>query len=74
MEKTGSNTLVVNGGGIVDFFQNPLPASNVNSMMGNRDVLREITEACHAAGIRVIARVDFRGCGGEDIPAISRMV
>ena len=61
MEKTGSNTLVVNGGGIVDFFQNPLPASNVNSMMGNRDVLREITEACHAAGMRVIARVDFRG-------------
>ena len=61
MEKTGSNTLVVNGGGIVDFFQNPLPASNVNSMMGNRDVLKEITEACHAAGMRVIARVDFRG-------------
>ena len=61
MEKTGSNTLVVNGGGVVDFFQNPLPASNVNSMMGNRDILQEITEACHAAGIRVIARVDFRG-------------
>jgi len=40
MEKTGSNTLVVNGGGVVDFFQNPLPASNVNSMMGNRDVLQ----------------------------------
>ena len=61
MEKTGSNTLVVNGGGIVDFFQNPLPAANINSMMGSRDVLKAITEACHAAGLRVIARVDFRG-------------
>ena len=61
MEQTGSNTLVVNGGGIVDFFQNPLPAGNVNSFMGKRDILKEITEACHAAGMRVIARVDFRG-------------
>src|SRR5882757_1322975 len=29
MEKSGSNILVVNGGGIVDFFQNPLPAANI---------------------------------------------
>lgn len=61
MEKTGCNTLVVNGGGIVDFFQNPLPAANINSFMGRNDILKEITEACHAAGIRVVARVDFRG-------------
>jgi hypothetical protein len=61
MAETGSNTLVVNGGGIVDFFQNPLPAANVNAFMGKRDILKEITEACHAAGMRVIARVDFRG-------------
>ncbi len=61
MEKTGCNTLVVNGGGIVDFFQNPLPAANVNSFMGKNDVLREITNACRKAGMRVIARVDFRG-------------
>lgn len=61
MEKTGCNTLIVNGGGIVDFFQNPLPAANINKFMGTRDILKEITEACHAAGIRVIARVDFRG-------------
>lgn len=61
MEKSGCNTLVVNGGGIVDFFQNPLPAANINSFMGKRDILKEITTACHAAGIRVIARIDFRG-------------
>ncbi|MEO5601768.1 MAG: hypothetical protein ABIR06_12655, partial [Cyclobacteriaceae bacterium] len=61
MEKSGCNTLVVNGGGIVDFFQNPLPAANINSFMGKRDILKEITTACQSAGIRVIARVDFRG-------------
>jgi len=61
MVSTGCNTLVVNGGGIVDFFQNPLPAANVNPFMGKRDVLMEITKACHEAGFRVIARVDFRG-------------
>jgi hypothetical protein len=61
MRKAACNTLVVNGGGIVDFFQNPLPLANVNRFMGGRDILREIATACRAAGLRVIARVDFRG-------------
>ncbi|MCC9167587.1 alpha-amylase family protein [Pontibacter harenae] len=61
MKKTGCNTLVINAGGIVDFFQNPLPAANINPYMGNRDILKEITEACHTEGIRVIGRIDFRG-------------
>jgi putative glycosyl hydrolase-like family 6 (GHL6) protein/glycosyl hydrolase family 42 (putative beta-galactosidase) len=53
--------LVINGGGIFDFFQNPLPMANVNVHMGNRDILREISTACREAGFHVIARVDFRG-------------
>lgn len=61
LTKGGYNTLCVNAGGIVDFFQNPLPAANVNRMMGNRDILKEITTACQKAGIKVIARIDFRG-------------
>jgi hypothetical protein len=61
LEKGAYNTLCVNAGGIVDFFQNPLPAANINRMMGNRDILREISTACKNAGIKVIARVDFRG-------------
>ncbi|MBA4055743.1 MAG: hypothetical protein C0490_13590, partial [Marivirga sp.] len=61
MKKTACNTLIVNAGGIVDFFQNPLPAANINSFMGKRDILGEISEACHADGIRVIGRIDFRG-------------
>ncbi|MCC5932590.1 MAG: hypothetical protein JJU28_25315, partial [Cyclobacteriaceae bacterium] len=61
MQKAHCNVLVVNAGGIVDFFQNPLPASNINPFMGSRDILKEITDLCKTAGIRVIARVDFRG-------------
>lgn len=61
LRKGSYNTLCVNAGGIVDFFQNPLPAGNVNRLMGNRDILQEITAACKNAGIKVIARIDFRG-------------
>jgi hypothetical protein len=61
MQKAACNLLVVNAGGIVDFFRNPLQAANPNGFMGDRDLLKEITEACRRAGIRVIGRVDFRG-------------
>lgn len=61
LQKGNYNTLCVNAGGIVDFFQNPLPAANINRMMGERDILGEITAACHEADIKIIARVDFRG-------------
>ncbi len=61
LKQNACNALVINVGGIVDFFQNPLPAANVNRFMGDRDILEEITTACHAEGIKVIGRVDFRG-------------
>ncbi|HTE27235.1 alpha-amylase family protein [Flavitalea sp.] len=65
MQDTGCNVLVINAGAIVDFFQNPLPAAMVNKFMGKRDILKEITIACKAAGIRIIARIDFRGAEEE---------
>lgn len=61
MKKAGCNTLCVNAGGIVDFFRNPLPAANVNRYMGDRDILKEISNACKAEGFKLIARIDFRG-------------
>jgi hypothetical protein len=61
MKSSACNTLIVNAGGIVDFFQNPLPAANLNRFMGDRDILKEITQACRAEGIRVVGRIDFRG-------------
>jgi hypothetical protein len=56
-----ANVLVINGGGVVDFFQNTLPLANVNPYLDGRDLLEEVVTACHANHIRVIARVDFRG-------------
>jgi hypothetical protein len=61
LKKGSYNALCLNAGGIVDFFQNPLPAGNVNRLMGDRDVLKEITTVCKKAGIKVIGRIDFRG-------------
>ncbi|EON77547.1 Beta-galactosidase [Lunatimonas lonarensis] len=59
--KSGANVLCVNAGGITDFWQNPLPAANLNPFLKGRDILKDISEACKAKGIRVIGRVDFRG-------------
>ena len=65
MNTAHANTLVVNGGGVVDFFQNTLPLANVNPYIGKRDLLAEIVDGCHRANIMVIARVDFRGVNKE---------
>ena len=61
LRQSHSNCLVVNAGGIFDFFPSPLPCANPIPQLGGRDVLREISTACREAGIRVICRVDFRG-------------
>jgi hypothetical protein len=61
LQKAGYNTLSANAGGITDFFQNPLPAANINPFMGDRDILKEMTTACKNAGINFMCRVDFRG-------------
>ncbi len=61
LQETHANVLVINAGGIVDFFQNPLPAANINPFLEGRDLLKEIVTACHQADIKVIGRIDFRG-------------
>lgn len=66
MKQTHCNVLVVNAGGIIDFFDNPLPAANPNRFFTEGDdLLRDIVKACHDAGFKVIARVDFRGVKKE---------
>ncbi|NQU88782.1 MAG: hypothetical protein HQ541_23815 [Mariniphaga sp.] len=65
MNDVHANVLVINGGGIVDYFQNTLPMANINPYIGDRDLLAEIVEGCHANNIKVITRVDFRGVHKE---------
>lgn len=65
MKESNSNCLVVNAGGIVDFFDNPLDMSNVNRFKTTENVLSDIVREVHAAGMHVIVRVDFRGVEKE---------
>lgn len=61
LEKIRANCIVINAGGIVDFFRHDLQTANPNPFMTDEDLLKDLTAACHAKGIKVIARVDFRG-------------
>lgn len=61
MKEIHANCLVINGGGIVDFFRHDLANANPNPFMTNEDILRDLMQECRKAGIRVIVRVDFRG-------------
>ncbi|GHU77664.1 hypothetical protein FACS189462_0120 [Spirochaetia bacterium] len=60
MKKSHSNVLVVNAGGVIDFFKNPLEMANHNQFMKD-EILPKLCEEIHKAGMHVITRVDFRG-------------
>ncbi len=61
LKESHSNCLVVNAGGIFDFFQNPLPFASPVPFLEKRDIVADIAKACRDEGIRIITRVDFRG-------------
>ncbi len=61
LEEVNANCIVINGGGILDFFRHELETANPNPFMTDEDILKDLTEACHRRGIKVIVRVDFRG-------------
>ncbi|MDR3191727.1 MAG: hypothetical protein LBT87_01535 [Treponema sp.] len=60
MAKVKANVLVVNAGGVIDFFKHDLDMANPNRFMKN-EILPDICREIHKAGMRVIVRVDFRG-------------
>lgn len=65
LEKTNSNSIIINAGGIIDFFPIEEPLGRKNVFMGDRDILKELVEECHAHDISVMVRVDFRGVEAE---------
>jgi uncharacterized membrane protein len=60
MKEVNANVLVVNAGGVIDFFKNPLEMANHNRFMQD-EILPALCGELHKAGMRVITRVDFRG-------------
>ncbi len=65
LRRVGANCMVVNGGGVIDYFPNKTHLARHNRFLGEQDWLAELIAACHEADIRVIARVDFRGVEPE---------
>lgn len=65
LRNTNSNSIIINAGGIIDFFPIEEPLGRKNTFMGERDILKELVAECHANGIRVMVRVDFRGVEKE---------
>ena len=61
LRRTNSNCIIVNAGGIIDFFPNSLPMARENQFMQKENMLGSLVEECHKYGIRVMVRVDFRG-------------
>ena len=56
----GCNVLVTNVGGIYAWYPSAVPFHHVNEYLPKDfDLLRELIEACHSRGIRVVARFDF---------------
>lgn len=61
MSEIRANCIIINAGGIVDFFRHDLPTANPNPFMTSEDILKDITQTCHEKGMKVVVRVDFRG-------------
>lgn len=60
IEDLGANVLVVNVGGIYAWYPTALPFHTVNPCLPkDHDLLEALLAACHARGIRVVARFDF---------------
>jgi hypothetical protein len=64
-----ANVYAVNGGGLCAFYQTAVPLQRQNRFLAGRDLLAEIVEACHGEGIKVVARIDFRGLHREQYEA-----
>jgi len=54
----GATVVTLNAGGILASYESKLPYHTVSSYLTGSS-LKEIIDACHARGIRVIARMDF---------------
>ncbi|GIQ67218.1 hypothetical protein DUZ99_17615 [Xylanibacillus composti] len=60
LEEMGANTVVFNVGGIYAWYPTEVPFHKQNEYLpADRDLLRDVIDACHKRGIRFIARFDF---------------
>ena len=58
LKAVSANTLIINAGGIMAFYPSEVENHYINPYM-KPDMVRDVVQKCHAAGIRVIVRFDF---------------
>lgn len=60
IENASANVLIFNVGGIYAWYQSKVKYHHVNEYLPqNRDLLKEVIDACHARNIRFVGRFDF---------------
>ena len=55
MKETDSNCLVVNAGGVMDFFPNKTELGRPGRFLGSQDILKSLVKECHENQLRIIA-------------------
>ena len=61
LKEIDANCIIVNAGGVIDFFDNRTPLNRPNSFQNGQDMLGDLLREAHKQDIRVMVRVDFRG-------------
>jgi hypothetical protein len=56
---TGAEAVVISAGGIYAFCQSKIKYHYISPIMGERDLLKEITDLAHENNLKVLARFDF---------------
>ena len=66
LKSVNADCLIISGGGVIDHFPNPLPMNKRNKFMkDDQDILKDLCNELHSAGMYIIVRVDFRGVEEE---------
>jgi len=64
-KRTAVQGVVVNAGGITAYYPTRVPLHRRTQFLGDRDLFGEITQAAHADGLAVFARMDSNRAGEE---------
>jgi hypothetical protein len=58
VQEFGGTAFCLSGGGIVAFYQTRIAGQRISNGLAGRDLLAEVIPVAHAAGLRVLARID----------------
>ncbi|WP_407308966.1 alpha-amylase family protein [Desulfosporosinus sp. SB140] len=65
LDRVKANCIIINAGGVIDFFKSDLEMAKPNQFMTTENVLGDLVKEAHKRNIKVLVRVDFRGVERE---------